>query len=368
MLVMTSREQQVLSIVRDDPLIPQRAIAKRLGITRSAVAGHIMNLTRKGLIKGRGYVLSDAPYVALAGGANVDIHGRSSQPVLTKDSNPGHVQIAAGGVARNVAENLARLGIATRLFSAVGDDQHGKYLLRACREAGVDVQGIQQLPAGTTSTYLSIVDHDGEMLLGVNDMQILEQLRVESLQAFAPLLKNAALLVVDTNLPAAVLAWLFEIATDVPVFVDTVSAAKAPRLQPHLQHVHTLKTGVIEAEALTGLKANTPLQLQKVADRLHSDGVRRVFVTRGDKGVFYSDGQSRGTDTPQRRKRPVRNAGGAGDAFLAGLAYAWLQQMDLADSIRFALATAELTLAHPGTNRPDLSAEKVNEAMLVQYA
>ena len=50
---MSSREQQILSLIRDDPMLPQQAIAAQLGISRSAVAGHIMNLGNKGLIKGR---------------------------------------------------------------------------------------------------------------------------------------------------------------------------------------------------------------------------------------------------------------------------------------------------------------------------
>ena len=119
---MASREQQVLTLIREDPMTPQQAIAAKLGISRSAVAGHIMNLSNKGLIKGRGYVLSDAPFVSVIGGANIDIHGRSTQALRSNDSNPGDVHISAGGVARNIAENLARLGADTRLISAVGDD------------------------------------------------------------------------------------------------------------------------------------------------------------------------------------------------------------------------------------------------------
>ena len=53
---MEGREQQVLALIREDPMLPQQAIADRLGMTRSAVAAHIMNLTNKGLIQGRGYV------------------------------------------------------------------------------------------------------------------------------------------------------------------------------------------------------------------------------------------------------------------------------------------------------------------------
>ena len=133
---MATREQQVLALIRQDPMLPQQAIADRLHISRSAVAGHIMKLTNKGLIKGRGYVLSNTPFVAVIGGANIDIHGKSNDTLQERDSNPGQVHTSAGGVARNIAENLARLGVDCRLITAVGKDHHGQMLLRLARDAG----------------------------------------------------------------------------------------------------------------------------------------------------------------------------------------------------------------------------------------
>ena len=368
MLDMASREQQVLELIREDPMLPQQAIASRLAMTRSAVAGHVMNLSNKGLIKGRGYVLSDSPFIAVVGGANIDIHGRSSKSLRSNDSNPGEVHIAAGGVARNIAENLARLGTDSRLISAIGADQHGQMLTQLSRDAGVNVQNLHVIPAAKTSTYLSVLDDSGDMLLGINDMSVIEQLSVELLQAQAPMLKRAALIVIDCNLHPDTLAWLLETFSDVPIFADTVSTAKAPRLQPHLHQIHTLKTGTIEVEALTGRDAKTTAQLKTVANALHAEGVKRVFITRGDKGVFFSDGQQQGMQKVRRGKEDIRNAGGAGDAFLAALAYAWMEKWDLATSIEFSLAATDLTLAHAGTNDPTLSVGRIQHAMEQQHA
>lgn len=78
---MTQRERQVLQLIEADPLISQQDIAQRLGITRSSVAVHISNLTKKGCIAGRGYVLRSGSYVVVVGGVNVDIGGKSSAPM-----------------------------------------------------------------------------------------------------------------------------------------------------------------------------------------------------------------------------------------------------------------------------------------------
>ena len=120
---MTEREQEILALLRQDPMIAQQDLADRLGISRSALASHISSLIRQGYVQGRGYVLREGPYVVVIGGANMDICGTSHDNLLLGDSNPGKVRTSAGGVGRNIAENLARLGSDTRLMTAVGKGQ-----------------------------------------------------------------------------------------------------------------------------------------------------------------------------------------------------------------------------------------------------
>ena len=136
---MTQRERQVLQLIEKDPLISQQQIADKLGITRSSAAVHISNLSRKGLIAGRGYVLRSGSYAVVVGGVNVDIGGRSFAPLVSADSNPGRVTISLGGVGRNIAHNLSLLGADVRLLTAYGDDAHGAQVAASCSELGIDL-------------------------------------------------------------------------------------------------------------------------------------------------------------------------------------------------------------------------------------
>ena len=70
---MTRRERQLLEWIRENPCISQQELADKAGITRSSAAVHISNLMRKGYIAGRGYLLREAPYIAVVGGVNMDI-------------------------------------------------------------------------------------------------------------------------------------------------------------------------------------------------------------------------------------------------------------------------------------------------------
>lgn len=365
---MTEREQQVLALVRANPLISQDAIAKKLGISRSAVAGHIMRLVAKGVIKGRGYVISDASYIVAIGGANMDICGAPAGEIRMQDSNPGSVHSSPGGVARNIAENLARLGTDCRLIAAIGADHHGDLLLEQGQAAGIDMRYMLRLDAAQTSTYVSVLDRTGDMLVAINDMSIVDELRPEHLQAHEQMLKQASLIIADTNLGDETLAYLCGTCVERPLFIDTVSTAKAARIQPYLDAVHTLKASRIEAGELCGIHSPTKKQLPRIAEQFHECGVERVFITLGTDGVFYSTREQHGMEDAGETSQAVMNAGGAGDAFVAGIAYAWLKQWPLVKSVRFAMSAACMALSHQSTINPGMSAVAVNRIYEARYA
>ncbi len=107
---MIDREKQILNILRRNPLIQQNEIADILQVSRSRVAAHIMDLTRKGLIKGKGYILTEQDYCVVLGAINMDIRGVADIHYPQAASQPGDIRCSAGGVARNIAHNLALLG------------------------------------------------------------------------------------------------------------------------------------------------------------------------------------------------------------------------------------------------------------------
>jgi pseudouridine kinase len=319
-----------------------------------------MNPTTKDITEGRNSDSSKAPFIVVIGGANMDIHGSPAKKLRMRDSNPGTVHTSAGGVARNIAENLARLGANCRLVSAVGDDQHGRMLLQQGRNAGIDMRYVAQLKSAATSTYLSVLDCDGDMHVAISDMTIIDALDSQRLSMLETMLKQAALIVIDTNLGDDALAWLSDTFANGTLFVDTVSTTKALRIKPYLAAVHTLKPALNEAEAIAGMKAATKQQWPKLADWFHQRGVQRLFITLGRRGVFYSAHGQQGVAKPPAGNARPKNAGGAGDAFLAGVAFSWLNDWPLEKTVQFSLAAAKVALAHEMTNSPNLSLAAVN--------
>ncbi len=271
---------------------------------------------------------AQAADLLVVGGANIDIVGRADHALGAGDSTPGHIRSAPGGVARNVAENLARLGHRPRLISAVGDDAAGRGLLHATQQAGVEVSGCRVVSGATTSTYLALHGAAGELALAMNDMRVLDQVDAAWLRGQPQPFVPPAAVMIDCNLQASALECLFAECGDLPVFVDTVSAHKCLRILPWLSRIHLIKPNRLEAQALTGLPLRDAFDAPAVAAWLHQRGVAKVAISLGEEGVFWSDGQASGLQPAP--KVVVVNANGAGDALTAGLIHGWLQQMPLA--------------------------------------
>ncbi len=357
---MTQRERQILQLIEANPMIQQREIADKLGITRSSVAVHISNLTKKGCIAGKGYVLRTGSYAVVVGGVNVDIGGRSFNPLVAEDSNPGEVSTSLGGVGRNIAHNMALMGLDVRLLSAYGDDLNGERVAASCSELGIDFSNSLRVTGGTTSTYLYITDPDGEMALAVSDMEVCKKITPEYLSANLALLQNAQVVVADANIPKESLEFLAENLT-VPLFVDPVSTAKAEKIRGILSKIHTFKPNRLEAELLTGMTIKTKEDAEKVATALIEKGVRRVFISMGAEGVFAATAK----ESIWHGIIPGKmvNTTGCGDAFMGALVWAYLEGLGLEETAAAGLAAGSIAMESGETINPLMSAENLKKRM-----
>jgi pseudouridine kinase len=300
--------------------------------------------------------------IVVVGGANLDVFGFSAKGVVAQDSNPGHIEDSPGGVARNVAENLARLGVDTHLVTAFGSDASGLRLALGCRADGIAIDASLTVEHVPGSRYVAILDDEGDLVVAVSDMRALDSLTPAFLTARRRLLDSADLVVADTNLPAETLLWLSR-ESMAPLLVDTVSTVKALRATAALPGVHTLKLNALEAGALLSREVDraSDAEVESATQDLMSLGVRRVFITLGRHGVFARDSQ--GGVRLRAPEVAVVNATGAGDAFCAGVARATIAGMTLAETAAFGLAMSAVALSSERTVSESIDPEKVASAM-----
>jgi len=350
------QEAAVLAAIRDNPFVGQQEIASLLGLARSTVAAHIVQLMQKGHILGRGYVLAEPARAVCIGGAVLDRKYRARQTLVPETSNPVDGVRSLGGVARNVAENLARLGTATTFVSIVGDDEAGRTLLTYMRERGIDVSQVIVSAERPTAEYAAILDPAGDLVMGLADMSIFDLLHPDHIDRIWPHLASATWVFCDCNLPAETLAALIDKARTAQfrLAIDAVSTVKAARLPKDLTGVDLLLMNLDEANAVLGRRSQkTMADAREAALGLRQAGAREAIVTMGAEGIVVAGIEGVGV-FPAVAAAAV-DMTGAGDAMIAGTLHRLMAGEDLPSAARVGALLGAMTTESPASVHPQLS-------------
>ncbi len=297
-------------------------------------------------------VLFEGGFITVVGAVNMDIGGTAYEPLIMGDSNPGQVVLSLGGVGRNMADNLSRMGAPVRFVTVMGEDVYGYQAQKSCLELHIDLSLSRIMPGETTSTYLYINGPDGDMQLAVSDMGICRHISPSFLLERMEEINRSKVVVLDANLSGEAIACLTENCTAL-LFADPVSVKKAVRLREHLRNIYCIKPNRPEAEVLSGVAIRSNEDLPKAAEALHGKGVKLVFISLGGEGVYYDDGQERGIlpCCPGR----IENTTGCGDAFMAAASYGYFLGREPKDMAFIGLAAAALCAEAKGAIREDMS-------------
>ncbi|MBB4120532.1 carbohydrate kinase [Martelella radicis] len=349
-------ESALLRLIREDPFAGQQAMAERLGISRPAVAAHIMRLTERGHILGRGYVLPPEGRVIAIGGAVIDRKYLARTPLIAGTSNPVEGMRSFGGVARNVAENLALLGTTTGFVTTIGNDENGRSLLAHLRERGVDVAHVMTLSDQRTAEYAAILEPSGELAYGIADMAIFDRLTPAMIETVWPAIASASLVFADCNLPAETLATLIakRPQSRFRLAIDAVSTPKVMRLPQNLEGVDLLFLNLDEASAFLGKSFTHDINgMRGGAELLHETGAAAVILSCGAIGVVVCSPEGT-VHIPVVRAKPV-DMTGAGDAMIAGTLNFYTRNDTLTEAVRKGALIGSLTTETAASVHPDLS-------------
>ncbi|MEE1657839.1 carbohydrate kinase family protein [Microvirga sp. CF3062] len=289
--------------------------------------------------------------VLCIGGAAVDRKYQALGAIRPGTSNPVISERSFGGVARNVAENIARLGVMVSLASILGKDDNGRSLLDDLERLGVGTQFMATSNAHATAEYVAVLQPDGELALGLANMAIFDEL-TPALLSKIKLDSQTGWLFADCNLPSETLHALVDIARkqSLTLAIDAVSTPKVARLPRDLTSVGLLFLNLDEARAYLGEPEATS---EEAAVRLRAYGAECVVLTLGEAGLIAAD-QS-GTRQVGAVRAKISDATGAGDALIAATLVALLKGYSLTDAARLGTAAAALTVESTASVRPDLS-------------
>ena len=281
--------------------------------------------------------------VLCIGGANVDGDFRLAAAAIAGTSNPATARTSFGGVARNVAEDLARLGRRTGLVSRVGDDAAGRGLLDHAAGLGIDVRHALVAAGATTSQYLAIHDPDGELVIGVNAMALIDGIAASDLAGMP--YDETDWVFADTNLSAGALGEIVGRRRSSGAFrlaIDAVAIPKASRLPAALEGIDLLFANAGEAAAILGRAApSTPEGGAGLARGLLDRGAGAASVSLGRLGAVVADagGVWHVGVAPTR----LASTSGTGDARIAGTLHALLDGASLEQAAVSGSLAAALT-------------------------
>ena len=304
--------------------------------------------------------------VLIIGASSLDVKGRALEPLDPGSSNHGLIRSSSGGVGRNIAENLVRLGVPTTLLSAVGAGGAGKRLLSRSAESGIDTRHVLVDPDGRTGSYIAVMNHHGGMYVSVDDMTIVNRITPRYVNDRRRLFREAKMVVIDANLPPATLKTVFRLAEKhrVPVCADPTSTHLAPKLRPYLNKLHMVTPNPAEATALLGralIKDRS--EAIAAAKKLVAQGVEIAVITLSEMGVCYATSNESG-HVPALNIDVV-DLTGAGDALSATVIFGLLEEIPVAEAIRLGVSAAALTLQSRETVSSELCLEKLYDQLIV---
>jgi pseudouridine kinase len=310
--------------------------------------------------------MSDRKQILVIGAASIDTKGRASQSIQTGTSTPGIIRVSVGGVGRNIAENLARLGERVVLLSAVGDDGSGHRILQQAAECQIDMTHVLVDANHRTAAYIAVLDEDGCLMISIDDMDSSRQLMTPAfVYRRRALFRDAQLVVLDANLSPATLETTFRLARRyaVPVCADPTTATLAPGLCPYLPELLLVTPNAAEAEALCGIQVTSRENALDAAQRLVNLGVQIAIVTLGATGLVYATSQESG-HVPAI-ECDVVDFTGAGDSLTAAVVFGLLNDLPIDEAVRLGTSAAALTLQSRETVCPTLSLERLYDQLVI---
>ncbi|XP_025021809.1 uncharacterized protein LOC112540522 isoform X2 [Python bivittatus] len=336
------------------------------------------------------------PRPVVIGGINIDIIAKARAATI-KDggqTNPSTVRQSFGGVGKNLADCLSRLGKIPVFISVMGKDEHSESVLRHCRH--MDMRGVLQLKGRNTATYCAVITGNGELTFGLGDMDIHQQITEQYVSQFKENLCLAPIICIDGNVPVSTIEYICQIAREhhLTVYYEPTDVNKAskPFISESWRGLTCISPNLWELRAISQTLGNPvptdlPSKLEDIIETAIAlaypllNGLHYVVVTLGQHGVLLC-GRSKGGsvslhpqtcyENPAEELRAVHyaavpvpieeivNVSGAGDSLMAGIIAGLLAGEDTENCIRMGLLSASLSLRSHEPVSPEINSTSVS--------
>lgn len=370
---MSSREQEIFKIINENPMISQNEIAEMLGITRSSVSVYITSLMKKGFIKGRGYVVSEDTYPVIIGAVNVDLIGIMNNAQETKEDDAilqdeNEISVTYGGVAKNIAENLVRLGERPKIISAISSDIFGTEIVRECNERGISTEASLFLDHMPSSMYLEIRDQKKLSLTGLANVAIEEQITPEFLESKYAFINRANQIVLEDGLTREAVEYITTRHKKAQKYmVSTRHIFRMGKYAHIMERFKMVQLSYKPAVAIAGFGDMNVLDdessIREVMKRILDKGANEILVPFSFNKIAYANQQRILLYTLPQEKTWSKIYSYFRDAMMAGVMYCDARNKPPEEMLPFIAACAEVALKNNLPDYLNMSIEEVEKVL-----
>ena len=249
--------------------------------------------------------------------------------------------IGPGGKGCNQAIAITRLGGKVNFISKIGKDAYGQLAINTLNKNNIDTSTIIQSPDHQTGVAGIMIDKK----TGKNAINVItgapSTLTIDDLNKNIDMIKNSKIFLTQLEIPKDVTLYSLKKAKENKVLTILNPAPASEISREFYNYIDYFTPNETEAEFYTGIKISSEKDAKKASIKLLNLGLKKIIITLGEKGLFYSDGN----EDIYLKATPVKaiDTTGAGDAFNGGLAYALSQNKSLKDALNLANQVAGLS-------------------------
>lgn len=281
--------------------------------------------------------------IVVIGSLNYDIILKSTRLPECGETMPVNSAVCtAGGKGANQAVQAAKLGVPTSMVGCVGKDAHGESLLQTAEKYGLNIAPIRKVDEATGMGVINALE-DGSVFASIvrgANFAITK----EDIDAAEPLLRKAALVIVQMEIPSEVNEYAIAKAKECGCKV-LLNAAPAMEFAA-LDACDILVVNEVEAAFYLKEELDTMEQAERGARKLAERCQADVIITLGKAGSVVCE-SGRVTFIPSKKVKAIETTG-AGDSFIGGTGYALLRGMDLTAACEFATCCSAITVCRMG--------------------
>ena len=263
------------------------------------------------------------------------------ETILGKKYNVG-----PGGKGCNQAIAIARLGGNTNFISKIGKDAYGELALNTLEKNKIFTKNIIQDNSQQTGVAGILVDQNS----GKNAINVIvgapSSLKINEIEKQINLIKRSKIFLTQLEVPKDVTLHCLKTAKENGCITILNPAPASEISKEFYNNIDFFTPNETEAEFYTGIKITSEKEAKQAADKLLNLGIKKIIITLGEKGLFYSDGKEE-TYLKASAVKAIDTTG-AGDAFNGGLAFGLSKEKPIKECLELANKVAGISTTKLG--------------------